>query len=353
MAGSSCSRRGPERQLRCTRRVADVWPFSKAVPSSLPRRRPPAPPARPGSAARRGRHRRRACAPTPGSRSMIGRWRASPVSACSSGLRRGATVSTMKPSIYAQCGLRLRSEVELHLPLALGTTSTSTCAGDRHPTTRARRRRARSSPRTGRGRTAGTRPRRPDGFLLRFRECGEFVISADLSEVEVRPDPPGRPELLPILLAGTASAFVLTLRGETVLHAERGRHRRRGVAFVGQSGRGKSTLAALLCLDGAELVTDDVLAVDPGRRSRAPGGRELRLRAERRSSPKPSRTRAPSTADDRLALTFSRPPEPLPLAASWSPRRHTRRRTSRSGGLPRAVFWLLAFPRVHGWCRPE
>ena len=53
-----------------------------------------------------------------------------------------------------------------------------------------------------------------------------------------------------------------------------------GLAFVGQSGRGKSTVAALMCVDGAELVTDDVLTVDPGPPVRCQGGAsELRLRA--------------------------------------------------------------------------
>ena len=197
------------------------------------------------------------------------------------------------------------------------------------------------------------------GYRLRFRECGEFVISADLSTVEIRRDPAGRTEMLPILLAGTVSAFLLALRGETVLHASAVAIDGAALAFVGQSGRGKSTLAALLCVEtGHELVTDDVLTVDPGPPVTCLGGAfELRLRpaAAVLADARPESPTRP-TADERLAFSPTpRPPEPLPLAAIVIP---APSRTASDVEVRRippsdAVFALLSFPRVHGWCRPD
>jgi hypothetical protein len=194
--------------------------------------------------------------------------------------------------------------------------------------------------------------------VLRFPGCGEFVVSQDLTEVIVRRDPNGPHELLPILLAGTASALLLTLRGATVLHASAVAMEGVALGFVGQSGRGKSTVAALMCLAGAELVTDDVLVVDPGPPVTCIGSaRELRLRAAAAhladaQPERPSRT----TVDERR--TFAprpAPPGPLPLAAIVipSPSRTAKEVEFRRLSASDALFTVLAFPRVHGWRRPD
>ena len=65
-----------------------------------------------------------------------------------------------------------------------------------------------------------------------------------------------------MLVGGTLLAFVLTMRGEAVLHASAVQVGDAALAFVGASGMGKSTMATLLCADGARLVTDDVLRLD-------------------------------------------------------------------------------------------
>jgi hypothetical protein len=160
------------------------------------------------------------------------------------------------------------------------------------------------------------------------------------------------------LLAGTVSAFVLTLRGHTVLHASAVAIDGTALAFVGQSGRGKSTLATVLCLEGAELVTDDVLTVSAGLPVTCLGGAsELRLRtaamplAEVRPE---AATR--ETADDRLAIAFgAAPPAPLPLAAIIVPRpsRDVTEISVRRLEPSTALFWLLSFPRIYGWSEPR
>ena len=121
---------------------------------------------------------------------------------------------------YLQCGLRLRSEIELHLPLAPdeGADVEVRWGPDIHDSSE-------SPPGEliaafGSGEDSWyTATATGSQYLVRFRDCGEFVISGDLSAVQVRRDPAGRFEILPILMAGTVSALLLTLRGETVLHA--------------------------------------------------------------------------------------------------------------------------------------
>ncbi len=268
-------------------------------------------------------------------------------------------MSAPEASIYYQCGLRIRSEVDLDLPLV---------AGDGYDVDVRWGPDIDNSSEVPPGEVIAsydyddtawyTAVSTGSGYLLRFPNVGEFVISSDLSEVTVRRDRSGRAELLPILLAGTASAFVLALRGETVLHASAVSIESSVFAFVGQSGRGKSTLAALLCVDGAELVTDDVLTVDPGPPVTCVGGAaELRLRSAAAviAQTQPERpTRL--TADERLAFTPTPAPlRTLALSAIVIP---SPSRTATEVEVERvppsdALFALLSFPRVHGWLRRD
>ncbi len=232
-----------------------------------------------------------------------------------------------------------------------GVTTSLTAMG--HP-------RAESSREYGSGETAWyTATEAETEYRLRFRNCGEFVLSGDLSEVSVRPDPAGRTELLPILMAGTVSAFLLALRGETVLHASAVAVGGAALAFVGQSGRGKSTIAALMCVDGgADLVTDDVLTVCPGPPVTCRGSAyELRLRAGAASIAHgtPDATTR-ETADERLALASPHAPlEPVPLAAIVvpAPSRTASEVEMREVPASSALFGILSFPRIHGWRRPD
>ncbi len=172
------------------------------------------------------------------------------------------------------------------------------------------------------------------GYCARFRDCGEFEISADVTDVRVRRDPNGRHELLPILLGGTVSAMLLGLRGSTVLHASAVSVDGTVMAFAGHSGQGKSTVAALMCLGGAELVTDDLLAIETGPVVRCRGGAtELRLRdpaAHLADVEADGRRRA--TADGRTAFTprSSSSVARCRSAPSWCRRPIGQRRSSRS-----------------------
>ncbi len=264
-----------------------------------------------------------------------------------------------QPPIYVQCGLRVRSEVEVDLPTAPGDDCDVNVrwGSDIHNSAEPAPGEVIASYGTG-DTTWYTATSTGSDYTVRFANVGEFVISGDLSEVVVRGDPAGRVELLPILLAGTVSAFLLAMRGETVLHASAVAINGSALAFVGQSGRGKSTVAALLCVDGAELVTDDVLVAHPGPPVTCEGGASgLRLRAAA-SAIAEERPEHPTrlTADDRHAFSPTLAPlRPLPLSAIVipSPSRTVTEVEVRHVPPADAVFALLSFPRVHGWRQPD
>jgi hypothetical protein len=261
--------------------------------------------------------------------------------------------------VYVQCGVRLRSELALHLPIAPdGDFDVDVRWGsDAHDT---------ADPLAGDDIVSYdlddarwySATATDTGYRMRFHQCGEFEISADLTQVLVRKDPAGRSELLPILMAGTVSAFLLALRGHTVLHASAVSIGGAALAFVGPSGRGKSTLAALLCLAGADLVTDDVLVVDATEAVVCRGGAtELRLR----SAAAPLAAASPEaatrmTADDRLALTAGQAlSDTVPLRAIVipAPSRTASQVEDRVVDPSTALFTLLSIPRVFGWRDPD
>jgi hypothetical protein len=64
-------------------------------------------------------------------------------------------------------------------------------------------------------------------------------------------------------VTGVLMAAALRQRGFLTLHASAVVRDGRGVAFLGDSGWGKSTLAAFLCRNGYQLVNDDLLVVQP------------------------------------------------------------------------------------------
>ena len=195
-----------------------------------------------------------------------------------------------------------------------------------------------------------------DGYLMRFADCGEFVISAQLDRVEVRRDWAGEAHILPVLMAGTVGAFLLTLRGATVLHASAVAIDGGALAFIGNSGRGKSTMATVMCLAGADLVTDDVLTIDVGPPVTCRGGAsELRLRAGAAPLADQSAASRRTTEDDRLALSSARAVDaPLPLGAIVvpSPSRDVEQIQIELISPGDAVGAILAFPRIHGWSDP-
>jgi hypothetical protein len=262
----------------------------------------------------------------------------------------------MTPRTYAQCGLRIRSELELELPVVaddvydieivrgedLDGSDDGPPLGDEIAS-------------LGNETSWWYRATRvTDGYVIRFRRTGDFALDAALSQVEVRAHPAGDVALLPVLASATMSALLLSLRGATTWHASAVGVDGRALVFVGGSGQGKSTLAALMCAAGANLVTDDLLVVSGGAVPTCIGSaRELRLRqrAVELADGRPEEDKR-ETVDGRLALSFQRAGEhPHPIGAVVVPCPDRQATTVDALRLPaaEALFAALAFPRIHGW----
>ena len=197
-----------------------------------------------------------------------------------------------------------------------------------------------------------------DGYLLRFYGTCDVRITADLTRATFRLYDGTDPAIAAVLAGGTVLAFVLALRGAAVLHASAVQVGDRALAFVGASGMGKSTMATLLCADGASLITDDLLRLDLARQppTCSLGATELRLRKAAgdlsdRFDSTPGR-RTTGDARDALAVPQSAT-EDLPLTAIVIPGPdHSAERTEpdiqRLDSM-RSFLLLSQFPRLLGW----
>lgn len=193
------------------------------------------------------------------------------------------------------------------------------------------------------------------GFTLRIFNVCDFVVSADLRRADVRAVEGGWRELVPVFTAGALPAFVLLMKGEPIMHASAVDVGGRVVAFLGRSGMGKSTVAALFCSAGAGLVTDDVLRVTRESKPRCYlGAHELRLRG-RAVELTADFAVAPSvapTADGRAGVRAEPSVDELaPLAAIIVPLPDRQRSEPLAERLSAAegLRMLLRFPRLLGW----
>lgn len=113
--------------------------------------------------------------------------------------------------------------------------------------------------------------RRPDGRLdMSFARIGQYRISS--SEIIIRPAADAADDLLRLPLLGLVPSAVLVRRGVPVLHASALRVGDEAVAFIGDKRFGKSTMAATLWERGHQLISDDVVVLDPS----SPSGQAVR-----------------------------------------------------------------------------
>jgi hypothetical protein len=197
------------------------------------------------------------------------------------------------------------------------------------------------------------------GYRFRFTHLCDFDISTNLADVTWALAPGGDPGLVSVLAAGTLMAFRLFMSGHLVLHASAVRINGRGLAFVGASGMGKSTMASLMCADGAALITDDVALITINRDNAlvTPGAIESRLRpaasqvTELFTSPA---TRL--TSDGRIAITLPRGgDDTVPLDAIVVPipsREHDKLELTALTSAQSLII-LSQFPRIPGWVDDE
>lgn len=103
--------------------------------------------------------------------------------------------------------------------------------------------------------------RGPHGYRLRFAGL-TCAISADGSSVRYEPAVDLPSELLVHLLLHQVLPLAVSRRGRLVVHACGVATDRGVVGLIGDTGAGKSTLAAACCARGAALVADDALVLE-------------------------------------------------------------------------------------------
>jgi hypothetical protein len=197
------------------------------------------------------------------------------------------------------------------------------------------------------------------GYVIRFSGECDFRIARDGHSVVVDVAPDFNGGFVPIVLTGNVLASILGLQGECVLHASGVLAGGWMLAIVGGSGVGKSTLAAVFCGEGAELVSDDLLRVgaDGGQPRCHTGTAQIRLRptAAELANSFPPHARA-LTADGRIGVTPRQAEGPiLDVDAILIPLPSRRARKLRVRRLPKkdALVTLLRYPRVLGWLEAE
>lgn len=101
----------------------------------------------------------------------------------------------------------------------------------------------------------------PGRIVFRLDLLGVFVLEGGRT-IRIRPTPTADMDLVRLYLIGTILALLLHQRGLLALHAGCAALGNHAVAFLGESGQGKSSLVAALQARGHTLVADDVAAVD-------------------------------------------------------------------------------------------
>ncbi|HUF90889.1 MAG TPA: hypothetical protein VMR23_00835 [Candidatus Limnocylindria bacterium] len=117
------------------------------------------------------------------------------------------------------------------------------------------------------------------GWYLRWSNLVECLLSADARQIAYRPLPGGAAAAMETYLLGHVLSYVLLQHGEEPLHATAIVAGGGAVALMGDSGYGKSTLAAEFLRAGHRLLTDDLLVVrrDGAGFSAFPGPPRLKL----------------------------------------------------------------------------
>lgn len=98
--------------------------------------------------------------------------------------------------------------------------------------------------------------------VLRFSDISTFTLTPGL--IECRVSDPAKTYLAEIQLLGMVLALWLELNGAPALHASAVVSGGRAAAFVGGKGAGKTAMAAAFLELGAGLLTEDLLALEPG-----------------------------------------------------------------------------------------
>lgn len=192
-----------------------------------------------------------------------------------------------------------------------------------------------------------------NGYTLSFHQTCAFWIDHNLRSVRVHPFADVHPDMAALLFVGNVIACILTLAGECVLHASAVEIGDSALAFAGGSGMGKSTLAALLCANGARFITDDLLRLQPeGKGFRCFSGTgQIRLRKGAAALAENFSATAQGThPDGRIAVTMDGNRSTVPLGAIVIPHpsRQGKELKLQRLTLSMSLLYLMAFPRTQG-----
>lgn len=103
------------------------------------------------------------------------------------------------------------------------------------------------------------------GYLLRFHYLADFLVSAAGKQIRCYPEPGTPLETIRHLFLDQVLPLVLSQWGRLVLHASAVVTPEGAIAFLGESGQGKSTLSASFCRQGFPMLTDDCLLLEEKR----------------------------------------------------------------------------------------
>ena len=160
-----------------------------------------------------------------------------------------------------------------------------------------------------------------EGYLLRFPGLADFQVSGNALTVHCIPAPNTEDSTLQHLYQNQVLPLVLSKQGKLVFHASAVETPNGAIAFVAESGRGKSTLAASFAVNGYRLLSDDGLVLEPADHGfqALPGHPSIRLWADSEEALiTPDTKKAPTlpfTSKARLLagedIRFSAQPRPL------------------------------------------
>jgi hypothetical protein len=114
------------------------------------------------------------------------------------------------------------------------------------------------------------------GHYVAFEGVGS-IFAKDGQTLIVDPADDVPAEILRWLVLGRGFRMLLYQRGYVVLHASAATVDGQAVAFVGDSGQGKSTTVASFYAEGYPVLTDDVTPVDPETADVPPGFQQVKL----------------------------------------------------------------------------
>ncbi len=167
-----------------------------------------------------------------------------------------------------------------------------------------------------------------EGYRFHFPELADFMIDRQGRHVTFVAQPKTSPETIRYLFLDQIIPPLLNLRGRDALHASAVRTTSGACAFIGPSGRGKSTLAAAFHVAGYPVLCDDCLLLkdDPDRVLVEPAYPGLRL------------------WDDGLEVVLGAARSTLPVCHYNSKRRVSTPESGDCASLPlRAVYALVGY----------